>query len=1226
MEEDGAEKGSKPGLYFYQEKYNSQNTQPLIEWSPDGKLLGTYLEGYTGSPMCDACIWDVENGKQIKSLNNDEFFVWNDDGSFSVIKANPGLDAYSPNRHYAYDSSDKCIWNVLANKQVCKLENMGSSVYDLSFSGDSSKLFYLDDKKRINIVDMETGTLVNYINLERNLVQQNMWSISPDNNYMALYYVTDINEYKADLRVISLETGKTLASFDGVYMFSKNVWSSDEKFFCFENQHDAEWVLVSLEDLKTKTFKIPCTAMYHIHLACFSPENKYLIYGEGSTEEMPDYNFYDIEHNIEIRLRQYDDERCQEISEPVGRVVFSPDHRKMAGAYWGSGIIFVSDYVPDDSLGLPVSNIRCFGPDFYSLKNDASNAYHGRPIMFSDDEYYVALDGGKIEYLDTKTGEIIYPMNDSASFKKWNITDIKEHWRITDNDIDEKTPYDSGWSPDGKYFYYTTADRLKVCDVEKKLVLHDVSLEPYWWSRGYIHWSTNDWLYIGEEIKGSYPHPDVFLNISSGRLLTLNETYFWRYYDRNNTRFLAFDDEKKKEIRFYDLTTGQKIDFSPFDDNFTCGDGYFAYVHFSPNGRYVEVENSDNTAFKIFEMDSLKEVFSYTVQDLDSAKHFYGFNLEWNANDDFFYFSAPVSGSWLDGHFLFDMEEKEIIEIPSKPVFSPNGYYIAYENEEKDVTVVELKSRWTRTIKFNGLVWSSDSKYIYAYDSYPCGFKSSYNLKKSVEKWYCGDYEFKNHDELEIIEQTIRPLLEKSGYTMKFASSTGIGVATNDSGTTMQLFDLKNGTLLCTTVTCPGGEYLTYTPEGFFTGTDWACHNLVYIVDGLEVTELTQLYDKLYRPDLVAAKMRGEDISEEAAKVAFDSLLSTGTPPKLTLLDVPPKSKTGDLTFSFNIKDCGGGIGTVYASVNGQVKKVSNGIVSRPGDVKRMSYTLPLKNGENTIEVYAYNSAGVIESLRAETVVSWDEVLDVQRPNLYVLAVGINNYGNGSDLRYAVNDAQSVCEMFNRQKSGLYENVYVSLLLNEKGSKRGIADEFQKMSRKITADDVFVFYVSGHGTLCDGDYYYITADFANSFDLEDYGLSKKDMTEYFTPIKARKNLVILDSCHSGASINSGARGINEAVAIKRLVHATGQATLASSADEQVSWEGYDGHGIFTYALLEGLSGKGDMDGDGYVSVTELAIYVEREVPIIAEEKMANSHQQNPKKELVNQDFPLAGVE
>ena len=55
--------------------------------------------------------------------------------------------------------------------------------------------------------------------------------------------------------------------------------------------------------------------------------------------------------------------------------------------------------------------------------------------------------------------------------------------------------------------------------------------------------------------------------------------------------------------------------------------------------------------------------------------------------------------------------------------------------------------------------------------------------------------------------------------------------------------------------------------------------------------------------------------------------------------------------------------------------------------------------------------------------------------------------------------------------------------------------------------------------------------------------------------------------------------------------------IAAAKPEQRSWEDEKlQHGIFTYHLLEALSGKADNNEDGYVSIQEVVSYLQREVP------------------------------
>jgi hypothetical protein len=71
-------------------------------------------------------------------------------------------------------------------------------------------------------------------------------------------------------------------------------------------------------------------------------------------------------------------------------------------------------------------------------------------------------------------------------------------------------------------------------------------------------------------------------------------------------------------------------------------------------------------------------------------------------------------------------------------------------------------------------------------------------------------------------------------------------------------------------------------------------------------------------------------------------------------------------------------------------------------------------------------------------------------------------------------------------------------------------------------------------------------------------------------------------------------------AIGRLHDATGGPVLTAAAEGKPAFEGYDGHGIFTAALLDALK-NGDRNGNGYIEVSELVAHVEDLAPKLAAE-------------------------
>lgn len=101
------------------------------------------------------------------------------------------------------------------------------------------------------------------------------------------------------------------------------------------------------------------------------------------------------------------------------------------------------------------------------------------------------------------------------------------------------------------------------------------------------------------------------------------------------------------------------------------------------------------------------------------------------------------------------------------------------------------------------------------------------------------------------------------------------------------------------------------------------------------------------------------------------------------------------------------------------------------------------------------------------------------------------------------------------------------------------------------------------------------------------------------------------------------RGMSEDTAIKVLSRAVGSTILSASTSAQEALEGYKGHGIFTYVLSEGLKGKADLDKDGFIKTTELANYVDDEVPLLAEKVFKRA--QYPTVSQSKMAFPIGKV-
>src|SRR5262249_11202108 len=122
---------------------------------------------------------------------------------------------------------------------------------------------------------------------------------------------------------------------------------------------------------------------------------------------------------------------------------------------------------------------------------------------------------------------------------------------------------------------------------------------------------------------------------------------------------------------------------------------------------------------------------------------------------------------------------------------------------------------------------------------------------------------------------------------------------------------------------------------------------------------------------------------------------------------------------------------------------------------------------------------------------------------------------------------------------------------------------------------------------------------ASPANLRTVGLRMSDFDEMVRMVRrnVRGVVVMLDTCHAGALRLSTPAPLSADDGAARLSAGEGFFLLAATKPGEDSNERPElGHGAFTYALLEGLAGAADTDGDGVLSVSDLFSYVAREVP------------------------------
>jgi hypothetical protein len=447
--------------------------------------------------------------------------------------------------------------------------------------------------------------------------------------------------------------------------------------------------------------------------------------------------------------------------------------------------------------------------------------------------------------------------------------------------------------------------------------------------------------------------------------------------------------------------------------------------------------------------------------------------------------------------------------------------------------------------------------------------------------------------------------------------------------TTARVWNAETGDLLAVLLTAKGGEWLAITPEGFFDASPKGA-DMLTVVRGLEVYSIDQFYQALYRPDLVREKLAGDPngrVRDAAARLDLAKLVDSGRAPRAVIVshNVQDVSPADFITVEARVADQGGGIGRAEWRING----ITVGVVERAeGSAERLislKQTMALDPGENIVELIAYNGANLVASVPARAKITWNGVEPTALPRLYVMAVGINSYLDSTlNLTYAVPDAKSIAAAFKEAGHGHYEDVIVTHVLDGDATAAGLDRVFLDLAGKVRPRDVFVFFAAGHGKTLDGRYYFIPHDlhYHTGVSLMHDAIGQDSLQAWFARILAKKAVVMFDTCEAGSLTERTKTrgGLEQKAALGRLIQATGRATLTASSATQAAYEGYGGHGVFTFALLDALA-RGDLNNNGLIELAELIEHVDGLVPAITEKRWGAK--QFPQMDAYGSNFPLA---
>ena len=432
-------------------------------------------------------------------------------------------------------------------------------------------------------------------------------------------------------------------------------------------------------------------------------------------------------------------------------------------------------------------------------------------------------------------------------------------------------------------------------------------------------------------------------------------------------------------------------------------------------------------------------------------------------------------------------------------------------------------------------------------------------------------------------------------------------------------------------------RWVLWTPEGFFDHSPGGEELIGFHLNRgkdkeAEFIPVSRLYKDFYRPDLVTASFEGKDISEYANAVDINKLLNVKSlPPKVRIVSKAQSTDKPETELTAEICDNGGGVGDVTLYLNDMpiaVESSGRGLKvvgkNQGAECYNFSRTLTLDNGSNVISIMAYNKANNIESERANVTINHTSRF-TGKPNLHILTIAVDKYRDGDlQLKYSRADADGVAELLQGKGAGLFGSITRHTLTDSEVTKEKLEETFASIGKKIRREDMFILFVAGHGITYskDGAFYFLPVNFRYSQDedIPKTGVSMNDFKRYLANIQASKSLLLLDTCNSGSFAEAiASRGILEKTAINKLTRAVGRHTIVASSRTQVALEGYEGHGAFSWTLLDGMKGKA-ANQKGQITVNSLVSFVETALPELTYKKWG--FEQIPQKSLVGEDFQI----
>jgi tetratricopeptide (TPR) repeat protein len=225
----------------------------------------------------------------------------------------------------------------------------------------------------------------------------------------------------------------------------------------------------------------------------------------------------------------------------------------------------------------------------------------------------------------------------------------------------------------------------------------------------------------------------------------------------------------------------------------------------------------------------------------------------------------------------------------------------------------------------------------------------------------------------------------------------------------------------------------------------------------------------------------------------------------------------------------------------------------------------------------------------------------------WAVVIGVSAYKYAppaAQLKYAHRDAEEFARFLRSPQGGALPGSHIRLLTEQQATTGAIRAALGNwLPAAAGPNDIVYLFLAGHAVRGEQSEGYFVAHDADPQNLHATGISFAEINAAIGGrLRASTVVLIADACHAGAigwaadaAKPSDLQGALEAMgAPDRTVLKLLASRSREQSFEDARWGG--GHGVFTFALLNGLGGAAERTADGVIRAGELLDYVSRVVP------------------------------